>query len=278
MTDNKKQLVQLIKSISGQSNLITVPRIFIDIAGDLNTAVLLSQIVYWSDKSKREDGWFYKSYPEWEDEIGLTQFQVKRSSDKLGKMGLLEVRLKRANKAPTLHYKLDFLLLTNLIIKKLNNQESEVSDYKETQQSDYKETSQTLTETTPYITTEISREAAPASSDFSPSKSPTAIVAEATSMVYIPPKESERIEQIQTLVDHYGETKVIEAFREAYKEWTNSKSKRGTHYRGTNFAWVDWAQDALANNGNHQKPLSEMTPEERIQFSIDKYKQEASNA
>lgn len=151
---NKKQIISIIKSVSGQANLITIPRIFIDVvSGDLSTAVLLSQIVYWSDKSKRDDGWFYKTYGEWEAETSLSQFQVKRSGDQLKRLGLLQTKIKKANGFPTVHYKLDFGLLTNLIIEKLDNRETQQTVYEVSSYSDYEETSQSLTETTQQTTT-----------------------------------------------------------------------------------------------------------------------------
>lgn len=149
---NQKHVSELIKSLSGQANIIAIPRIYIDLLdGDINAAMLLSQIVYWSDKSKRKDGWFYKSFSEWNQEIGLSQYKVKRATQMLQEKKLIQVALHRANGAPTLHYKLDFPLLTNSIMKFLDNRETLQSDYEVSLQSDYEETEQSLTE----ITTEI---------------------------------------------------------------------------------------------------------------------------
>jgi hypothetical protein len=154
--NNQQQVIALIKSLSGQANILTIPRVYIDLLdGDITTALLLNQIVYWSDKSSRTDGWFYKTYKEWKAETGLTQFQVSRSAKILSKLGIVNVKRKRANAAPTLHYKLDFRLLTNLIIEKLDNRESEQTDCEETQQSENEETQQSLTEITTETTTEI---------------------------------------------------------------------------------------------------------------------------
>ena len=66
--------------MSGQDNVITVPKIYIEYTGDLTTAVLLNQIVFYSDKSKRKDGFFYKTYKEWEEEICFTKRQVSYSN------------------------------------------------------------------------------------------------------------------------------------------------------------------------------------------------------
>ena len=153
---NQKSIIELIKSISGQANVIAVPRLYIDLLdGDVNSAILLSQVVYWSDKSKRKDGWFYKTYAEWFDEIGLSQYKVKRGIDTLEKLKIIETDVKRANGAPTVHYKMNMEEFQNLIIKFLDNQETSQSENEVSQQSENEETSQSLTEITQEITQEI---------------------------------------------------------------------------------------------------------------------------
>jgi hypothetical protein len=100
----RTEVFDLIKQFAGQSNIITVPVVFIHYAGTLEAALLLSQILYWSDKT--QDGWFYKSYREWEQEIALDEYQVRKASKSLKAKGILETRLKKANGAPTVHYRL----------------------------------------------------------------------------------------------------------------------------------------------------------------------------
>jgi len=153
---NQKQLISLIKSISGQANILTIPRLYIDILdGDVKAALLLSQIVYWSDKSKRTDGWFWKSFKEWNDELGLTQKVVVRAVSVLKDLGLIETKVKRAMGAPTTHYKVNLQLLTNLIIAKGDNglTPKGLIDYAQREQSDYTQREQSLTETTHLKTT-----------------------------------------------------------------------------------------------------------------------------
>lgn len=134
---NQAEVVDLIKAISGQANIIAVPRLFVSLLdGDIIAALLLSQIVYWSDKSKRKDGWFYKSYAEWKEELGLTQYRVKRAADALEENGLIETKVKRADGAPTVHYKLDISELSSRIIKFLDNQKTSFSLTKTTSLKD----------------------------------------------------------------------------------------------------------------------------------------------
>jgi len=116
-----KYMRSFIKKVSGQDNILTIPKVYIEITGDINTALILNQAIYYSSITKRKDGFFYKTYREWEEETGLSQYQVSRSVKKLENMDLLETKLKRAEGSPTLHYKVLMDELQNSIIKKLNN-------------------------------------------------------------------------------------------------------------------------------------------------------------
>jgi uncharacterized phage protein (TIGR02220 family) len=98
---NYTAIRELLKRTSGQDNTFTVPKIYVQYTGDLTTAILLNQIVFYSDKSKRPDGYFYKTYKEWEEEICLSERQVRYSINKLKEKGIIE-----ANGSPTVHYKL----------------------------------------------------------------------------------------------------------------------------------------------------------------------------
>ena len=118
---NYNTMKSVIAEFSGQANIITVPRIFVELTGDYNTAILLNQIIFWSDKTKRTDGLFYKTYKEWEDEIYLTEYQVRRSVKKLKELGIVDTELKRANGSPTVHYRYNEAAAIESILKKLKN-------------------------------------------------------------------------------------------------------------------------------------------------------------
>jgi hypothetical protein len=77
-TNNLHLVIDLIRGIAGQANVLTIPRLFIDLTGDIKSALFLSQCIYWSDRSTIGDGWFYKSYAEWTQETGLTFYEIKR--------------------------------------------------------------------------------------------------------------------------------------------------------------------------------------------------------
>lgn len=117
-----QELRAIMKKMSGQDHIITVPRIFIEfLDGDLNTALVLNQLVFYADKTKRTDGFFYKSYGEWEAETGLTRRKIKGSIGKLINKELVATKLKKANGAPTLHYALDYDKMLASIMEKCAN-------------------------------------------------------------------------------------------------------------------------------------------------------------
>ena len=139
---NNELVKSIISGFSGRQNTISFPALYVEIVKDLNTALILNQVVFWSDRTKRKDGFFYKSYKEWGEETFLSQYQVKRSIKKLEELSLVETKLKKANGAPTIHYKANIDVLTSLISEHFDYQETKQSDYEETKQSDYRETKQ----------------------------------------------------------------------------------------------------------------------------------------
>lgn len=124
---NYENIKALIQTFSGQDRTITIPVIYIEMLGDLNTAALLNQIIFWSDKTSRKDGFFYKTYKDWEEELTLSEYQVRNSVKKLKEKNLVETKLKRANGSPTLHYRLDYKVLQDSILKELKNRNTSIS-------------------------------------------------------------------------------------------------------------------------------------------------------
>ena len=159
---SQRSIVELIKRISGQANILTIPRPYIDLTGgDIEAALFLSQCVYWSDKGGNAAG-FWKSANEWHAEIGLTYYKLKRATAVCAKW--VSTRLKRANGAPTIHYKVDLEVLADdltAILEKSDFQETSKSDFQETLKSDIQETSKSLTETTHKPQTETTEVNAP---------------------------------------------------------------------------------------------------------------------
>lgn len=163
---NHKELTDLIKKISGQANFIGAPRIYVDIFdGDLVAAVWLNQVVYWDGKNKEPVG-FYKTYKEWKDELGLSEFQVRRVAKECEKRGLVNITFKKVYGTPKNHYLVVWPELLKVIQATINKPEPEETKGSESEPSEGeeiecskegKETSPSLTEseTTPKTTTPI---------------------------------------------------------------------------------------------------------------------------
>ena len=199
---NYDDIKNLIYELSGQQNLVSIPVVYIEITGDLNTALLLNQMVFWSDKSKRKDGYFYKSYKEWEEEIHLSEYQVRRSIKILKELGVLDTELRRANGSPTLHFRVNIDKVSESILKKLKNRNlRNLSNQTE-------ETQETITYD--YTVDDNSRNT-------------TRLTAERIYDSYIANRKSEKsktIKRIESLIKKHGEEKIKRAV-ERYKEETN---------------------------------------------------------
>ena len=145
----RDELITVIQSLTGQANLLTVPRELSRFLGDdLPAALLLSQLIYWQGKQGRVDGAIYKTYAEWYEEIGLTEYQVRRATKKMSEF--LRTKIHRANGSPTVHYYLNVGHFSESILKFLKDRylsfsrnETEVS-----QDSLTETTSETTSETT----------------------------------------------------------------------------------------------------------------------------------
>lgn len=52
---------------------IAFHRCLVPVAGSVNGALMLSQAIYWTSKTRDPQGWFYKSQKDWEEETGLSR-------------------------------------------------------------------------------------------------------------------------------------------------------------------------------------------------------------
>lgn len=78
MTSVRKRISGLI-NVSKDAKPICIAPEYIKLTKDLKAAALLNQIVLWSDVTKDPDGWFYKTFDEWGDELGLSKFEINRA-------------------------------------------------------------------------------------------------------------------------------------------------------------------------------------------------------
>jgi hypothetical protein len=110
-TPCRDKILALIETQAGQVNMLVVPRVFIDITGSHVLALMLSQLLYWSDRAKRRDGFVYKSARDWYLEVGASEYAV----GKFNRLPYIETKVKRANGSPTTHYRINFEKLSEII-------------------------------------------------------------------------------------------------------------------------------------------------------------------
>lgn len=96
--------------------VLTYPLMFVQMLdGDNNTALILKELVYWSDKGGRKDGRFYKSIPDLSAETGLTVRMIRRCIKVLEDLELIDRKVLRAQGAPTNHFYLHMDKLEELM-------------------------------------------------------------------------------------------------------------------------------------------------------------------
>ena len=105
--------VKTLLVMAGQESVITVHRAFVDFTGSLEAALMLNQLLYWTGRAIRQDGFIYKSDEEWQHELCLTRYSVRAARARLESIGILETKRMRANGAPTTHYRLKIEALTS---------------------------------------------------------------------------------------------------------------------------------------------------------------------
>lgn len=94
---------EILALFSGQASVVTTPKLYIMLTGNHALAIILNQCVYWSNKSENKDGWFYKEYKEWFDEIHMPERTLRRRFDRLEQMGWITTKVKKIRGTNTKH-------------------------------------------------------------------------------------------------------------------------------------------------------------------------------
>jgi hypothetical protein len=75
----RDQVLAMVEQVTGSRQVILGHPLIVDFfEGDHNAAILLNQILYWSDRTDDPDGWFYKTYDQWAQELRFSAYQVAR--------------------------------------------------------------------------------------------------------------------------------------------------------------------------------------------------------
>lgn len=128
--NNLDGIKQLINTITGEENYyFTVNRMLVKFMDSLEGGIFLNQLIYWSDRSIRPDGFFYKSAKEWYEEIHLSEYHINKHIKRLREAGIVQTKKLKANGAPTIHYKLNINTLYSDLETFLKNLEIETEKF-----------------------------------------------------------------------------------------------------------------------------------------------------
>lgn len=123
-------------------NVIAYCPAFLKIKRDTKFVLFLSQVWYWSSRTKDKDGWFYKTQEDWEKELGLTPTEQKRIREILKKLGILEEKLRSLPRK--VHFRLNKNKLHDLLSNEFYNAEkielTELSSFSESQYQGFSDT------------------------------------------------------------------------------------------------------------------------------------------
>jgi hypothetical protein len=99
----KDDLNTMLAGFAGRQNSVVIPRVFVEFFGSLEMALFFNQCLYWSDRAQIADRWFYKTYEEWREELGLSEYQIRKSARALSEY--IETIVRKAQGNPTVHYR-----------------------------------------------------------------------------------------------------------------------------------------------------------------------------
>lgn len=80
-------MIKLIEAMNDQP--IAFNKHYVFIGCGINGALMLSQLVYWTARSRNDEGWIYKTHHEWTMETGLTRREQDTARKKLVELGFL---------------------------------------------------------------------------------------------------------------------------------------------------------------------------------------------
>jgi len=230
---NQQNIVALIKAISGQANVLTIPRIYVDLTNSHRAALFLSQCVYWSDKTKDPEGWFYKTFPEWREELGLPRGAVETAVKATREW--VETKVMRVGKHPKTHYRVNLDALESSISNLLES--STLITCWNPALSNLLENSR-LSIHRLHTETTVARKR---EKQTDPRSQHPAIQAYRLLTHRYPQKVN-----YDRIINLLGETPDAEKLQIAFENWC------GRGYNPANLSWLDWYQNGVpANGGGH---------------------------
>lgn len=92
---------------------IAFHRCLAKITGSVCSGLMLSQAVYWSNRTTDPDGWFWKTQEEWEEETTMSRYEQETARKLLKKTGFWEEKL--IGVPAKMHYRINFEVLDKVL-------------------------------------------------------------------------------------------------------------------------------------------------------------------
>lgn len=112
---NADETAALLKTVLRRP--VAYHRAFAEITGKVSAGLMLSQAWYWTPRTENEDGWFYKTRAEWQEETGMTRTEQETARKRLVSLGLMDETLK--GMPGKLHYRVNTSRLVSLLVENL---------------------------------------------------------------------------------------------------------------------------------------------------------------
>lgn len=98
---------------------VAVHSILIKATGSVKLAVMLSQLIYWTDRTNDPEGWIYKTQKDMFDETGMSRTEQETARTLGAKLGVLESDVR--GRPPVMHYRVNIDKLI-VMIQRYNEQ------------------------------------------------------------------------------------------------------------------------------------------------------------
>ena len=77
-TAYQKTINFIVNALSTNSSHISVPRLFFEITHDLALSAMIAHLIFWSKHTSRADGFVFKSSRDWYNELGVSNYAVRK--------------------------------------------------------------------------------------------------------------------------------------------------------------------------------------------------------
>ena len=98
MNVDQHNTIKILRALSGQENTYTIPKLYVRLTKGHTRALILNQIIFFSDKSTRQkDDWFDKTYEEWEEETYVKERTLRNILTEFEEKKWCETKVRKVN-------------------------------------------------------------------------------------------------------------------------------------------------------------------------------------